>query len=229
MSRIETVMLLHGIGGNRTGKSDDYFQYLDNECKKMGVNCVIPSMPRGAEYETWREEFNNGGFDKSVCPETLVLAQSLGTQFFVKYLCEKAGKISGNDEVGAYISCAGMKHLTKVRDVSDNLGGSIDTSGNERAEEFLVKTVDSFKVSDKEYKCFKNFKFPKVSIYGGRDLFYSKDNLEAYADAIGAKKVFLKERGHFSGVDGHTEFPEALDLVKAKLVNRKSKSSEVGL
>jgi predicted alpha/beta hydrolase family esterase len=78
-----------------------------------------------------------------------------------------------------------------------------------------------FKVSKEEYKKFAGFSFPKYSCYSNNDNYFGQLNLESYANDIGAKHIFLKDKGHFSITDGVYEFPEVIDIIKGLRIERR--------
>ena len=59
-----------------------------------------------------------------------------------------------------------------------------------------LSALKSFYATDKEYEDFKNLNFSKFSIYGGKDCFFTKENLKNYARKIGAKEYFDKDGVH---------------------------------
>jgi len=190
------IILIHGTGGY---KSESYFAWLKIECEKIGLNVFIPQMPGwrdGGTYEMWRDIFDKE-CGHLISKETIILAQSLGTRFAVKYLGEV------NKEVKAYISCAGMYDMAKMRDTPENVL---------RIKDFELQ-IPSFTVSKDEYKKFANFNFPKFSFYSDNDNFFEQSNLELYANSIDAKHILVKGKGHFSIFAGVREFPEVLEII----------------
>lgn len=50
--------------------------------------------------------------------------------------------------------------------------------------------LKSFYPTNKQYEIFKNLSFIKYSIFGGKDCFFTTENLSKYADDIGSEKIF---------------------------------------
>ncbi|MDR3264178.1 MAG: alpha/beta hydrolase [Clostridiales bacterium] len=193
---MKNVILIHGIGGY---KKESYFGYLKDECEKLGLKVFVPQMPGwrdGGTYEKWVEIFEKecGAINEY----TLVLGQSLGTQFAVKYFAEK------NKEILAYISCAGMSSMAKLRPTPENA---------ERGKDF-EKIIPSFAISKEEYEKFYSLRFPKFSFYSDNDNFFEQSNLEKYVADIGSTPTIVKGKGHFSIGAGVFKFPEVMELIK---------------
>jgi len=189
---MKNIILIHGIAGY---KRESYFEWLKPECEKLGLKVFMPQMPaffEGGTYQQWREIFEK---ECVLSKDTIVYAQSLGTQFAVKYI---------DKDIAAYISCAAARNLLNVRPTQEN---------NASAKNF-EHMVPSFLVSEDEYAKFKSLKCPKFSLYSDNDNYFEQANLEEYAKAIGSKPILVKGKGHFSINAGVHELPEALEIIK---------------
>ncbi len=173
---VKNVIFVCGLGGD-AGMT--YVAELKNFCESKSMNFFAPKMPNfedGITYQKYVESFENLLEHKKInLSETLVIGQSAGTNFAVKYFANHPTILSG------YISVSGFsakpdqplfKNSTKL------------------------SALESFYATDKEYEIFKNLLFPKFSIYGGKDCFFTKKNLKNYATKIGAKEYFDKNGVH---------------------------------
>ncbi len=193
---MKNLLLIHGIGGLHR---ETYFEHLKAYCENIGLNVVMPSLGGyrdGITYQTWKDLFDNN-YKSLLNKDTIVLAQSIGTQFIVKYLAENKLK------VGAYISCAGPYDATEFRDEI-----------KESAQRFVV-AAKTFIPNEKEYKTFNNLPFKKYSFYSNNDCFFEQANLEKYVNAIGSIGCLLPNRSHFSVDGAPAELKEVEEFIKS--------------
>lgn len=188
---MKNIIVIHGVGGL---EREVYFSHLADTCKELGLEVIIPSLGsyrQGTTYSLWKEYFDKFLKDK-IDKDTIIVAQSIGTQFAVKYLSEKKIKI------GAYISTAGPFDVLSYREEQ-----------KEPARRF-ENTAITFKPTIDEFNSFRELDFPKFSLYCDNDIFFEQENLENYARAINSKPVFVKGKAHF----GVPEVKELEDLIK---------------
>ncbi len=172
------VIFICGLGGD-AGMT--YVENLKTFCINRGYKFYVPRMPAFGEevsYQKYKE-----AFEKTVCEnkienfdDVLVIAQSAGTNFAVKYFANNPTILKG------YISCAGFYN-------------GADKQITEETKNKLA-VLESFYPTQEEYAKFKNLAFDKYSIYGGKDCFFTEQNLQQYADNIGAKSFFDKDGYH---------------------------------
>lgn len=191
------AIIIHGLGGLK----EQYFPHLAKVCEGLGLEVVMPSFGSYREntnYEKWHEQFDQS-FLQKLDGETIVVANSLGTQFFVKYLAEK--KVN----VKAYISVAGAGEILNMKPTAP------ERVLNAR------NVSETFAPSKNDFEIFKNFDFPKFSFYSDNDRYFEQSNLEKYTKLIDSKPIFLPNRNHFDQTDDgkiNTEFLELEDLIK---------------
>ena len=99
--------------------------------------------------------------------DTLLVCQSAGTNFAVKYFSHSPATLKG------YISVSGFSSKPDRPNIK-GVG--------------RLQVLETFYASNKEYETFKNLNFPKFSIYGGKDCLFTVNNLKTYAQKIGAKQ-----------------------------------------
>ena len=199
---ITNIIYIHGVGGVHR---ESYITWLEKELKHLNLNVIIPSLGGyrdGITYLSWKTEFEKL-CKNYINKNTIVIAQSMGTQFFVKYMAET------NGEVAAYISCAAPYGARNIKPQEDM-----------EKLKLMGKAAKTFIPTAKEYNRFKNLTFNKYSFYSNGDIFFELDNLEKYYKAIGATPHFIKNKGHFNFSAGVHDFPELLNLVK-EIINIK--------
>lgn len=81
---MKNVFVIHGYNGDT---SETFGPYLKSECEIRKITCFLPIFPvkQEATFEKWvrvMDEFLEKGL---IHEQTIVIAHSLGTQFWVKY------------------------------------------------------------------------------------------------------------------------------------------------
>ena len=192
---MKNIVVVHGIGGI---EKEPYFPHLKQTCETLGLNVFMPSLGSYRDqvtYDMWRDYFDNNILPY-INEDTIFVAQSMGTQFAVKYIVEK------NLKIGAYISCAGPYNILEMKKTAP-----------ERAFSF-APTSSLFKPSDAEYEAFKQKDFKKYSLFCDDDIFFEQTNLQNYSKAINSIPIFIKGKGHFNFDAGVFELNELEDLIK---------------
>lgn len=191
---MKNVVLIHGNGGLI---KEPYFPHLKDFCTSLGLQVFMPELGGkndGITYESWKNIFDDEILSY-INSETIIVAQSLGTQFAVKYLSEK------NLNVGAYISCAAPYDILQLRKTLLDITPSVNT------------TSKKIKPSKAEFAKFKSFNFPKYSLFSDNDKFFEQSNLERYSNEIGSIPVLTKGKGHYNFSTGITKLDELEDLI----------------
>lgn len=156
-----------------------YVESLKKFCHEKNMRFFAPTMPtfeEGITYQKYVDSFENLlKHEKIDLDDTLLIGQSAGTNFAVKYFAKHPTNLKG------YISVSGFS-------------GKPDQPLYKNSQK--LSALESFYPNDEEFKIFKNLKFPKFSIFGGKDCFFTKENLENYAHKIGAKEYFDKNGVH---------------------------------
>ena len=192
---LKKVILIHGVGG--IGK-EKYFPATKKFLENLGLEVFMPSLggyKENTSYESWSDFFDKN-LKHKFGKDTIVIAQSIGTQFLIKYLSKT------NLELGLYISCCGPRFMQACFG-ENNLRDKVSTS---------------FIPSDEEFETFKNLNFPKHSFYSDNDTFFNLENLESYADAIGAEKHLCLNRAHFNFDGAEGGVAELENFLKAQIL-----------
>lgn len=201
---IKNIVIIHGIGGI---EKEPYFPHLYDFCEGLGIDVYMPSLggyKQGITYEIWKEYFDKNIL-QYIGKDTIIVAQSNGTQFSVKYLAER------NLKINTYISLAGFKDI-KFRPEEE-----------EYCKKFEPTSV-LFAPSEEEYKKFKKLKFKKYSLFSDNDTFFEEDNLRKYIKAIGSEEVYLKDKAHFNKENKVEELERLIE--KIVIDSRKERKTE---
>lgn len=193
---MKNIIIIHGIGGLHR---ETYFEHLKQFCEDIGLNVIMPSLggyKDGITYKKWEQIFNDN-YKHMFNKETIVLAQSVGTSFAVKYIAKN------NLEIGCYISCAAPYNINKFR-----------PEIKESAQRF-VPAAKTFIPTKKEFELFKSLTLKKYSFYSNNDCFFEQSNLEKYSKAIGSIPTLLPNKNHFSVDGGATKIEEVEALIKS--------------
>ena len=194
MVKIKNIILIHGMAGIKDGS---YFYPLKDRFEKQGIKVFMPRFhcfkEEGFCYKEWEKYF----LDKKdlFCDETILISQSLGTQFAVKFLSENKLK------VGLFVSCAGAYDFKVMREEILNAALMI-----EKTKDFLPKK--------KDFEYLKSQNFEKYSLFTDNDTFFFQDNLERYAREIGAKAYLIPGKAHFNVPAGVKSLPELEELIE---------------
>ena len=191
---IKNIVLIHGIAGIKDGS---YFYPLKKKFESLGIKIYMPKFHGYKEDEFSYLEWENYFLQNKdlFCDETILIAQSLGTQFAVKFLSEnKLG-------VALYVSCAGAYDFSEMREEITNARLML-----EKARDFLP--------TEKDFEYMKNANFKKFSLFTDNDTFFFQKNLEKYAEKIGATPFLIKGKAHFNVPAGVKRLPELETLLE---------------
>lgn len=192
--KIKNLVLIHGRGPSL------WLGCVQDELAKQSINIkvVTPHLCGKSEtYKAWKSKFERQKCGRFVNESTIFVAHSLGSQFAVKYLVEL------RKEIGGYISVAAPREIAAVM-----------TNDDERRNHFKdLADKYGFGLDENDCAVFKNLKFPKISVYCDdfTDDTFDVKNMGKYADAIGARHVLVKNKGHFKD---ERMYPEILESIK---------------
>lgn len=185
------VFIIHGWGGN---PEEGWFPWLKKELEAKGFEVRVPAMPdtENPEIETWVSYLA-----KSVgMPDenTYFVGHSIGCQTILRYL----DSLPEDAKVGGVVLVAGWVSLTPM------------ATRTEEEKEIVMpwykNPIDLQKVKKQSKKI--------TAIFSDNDPFVPlKENSETYKNELGAKIIIENNKGHFSGSDGITELPSALNAV----------------
>lgn len=190
----KNAILIHGIGGL---SKELFFPKTKTLLESFGLEVFMPSLKSYNEnisYDSWKDYFDKKLKDK-IGKDTIVVAQSLGTQFIVKYLHDAGVR------PGLYISCCAPRNIEECFGKKEQ---------RDRVATLFIPTSE-------EFESFKQMRFEKHSFFSDNDTFFSQGNLEAYADAIGAQKHLVSGKAHFNFEGAEHGVAELEEFLKSQI------------
>ncbi|MFA5841465.1 MAG: alpha/beta hydrolase [Candidatus Paceibacterota bacterium] len=184
------VFIIHGWDGY---PEEGCFPWLKKELENRGFSVFNPAMPEplNPRIETWVPFLAKqvGVPDQN----TILLGHSIGAQTVLRYL-ESFG---GNAKVGGVVLLAGWVHLTdEAYEDKEDLNIALP---------WLEKAINW----DKVRPCAGKF----VGIFSDNDELVPLTDSEIFREKLGAQIIIEHNKGHFSGEDGVTELPSALQAI----------------
>lgn len=181
------VFIIHGWDGY---PEEGWFPWLKKELEAKGFEVMVPPMLDAAEpkIETWLHclEKAVGKPDES----TYFVGHSIGCQTIIRYL-ETSGK-----KVGGAVFVAGWFVLSDLETEEEKIIG----------KPWLETPIDF----DRVKATTRNF----VAIFSKDDpVVPLEENRKLFKERLNPKIIVENNKGHFSGSDGVTELPSALDAV----------------
>ncbi len=185
---MKRVFIIHGWSGY---PEEGWFPWLKAELEKKGFSVLIPSMPDPDEpkIETWIPFFKN--IVSTPDRETYFVGHSIGCQAIIRYL----ETLPEGSKIGGAVFVAGWYDLRNLK--------------TEEEKRIAGPWVNSPRDDEKIHKIINC----SVAIFSDNDPFVMPENQASWRDKIGAKIIIEHGRGHFSGDDGITELPSALEAL----------------
>lgn len=185
---MKRVFVVHGWGGH---PEEGWFPWLKKELENKGCEVFVPAMPNPAEpkIETWVPFLSQlvGIPDAN----TFFVGHSIGCQTIIRYL----ETLPEDVKIGGAVFVAGWYNLRNLETEKEKriAGPWVNTPRN---DEKIKKAVNQ-----------------AVAIFSDNDPFVLPGNQESWKEKIGAKIIVEHNKGHFSGSDGVSTLPSALDAV----------------
>jgi len=193
---VKNIIFICGAGGD---KGATYAPALKEFCEKLGYKFYFPAMPGFDEeitYNKYSRSFENTLNQIDETENTIVIAQSAGNWFFVKYLYEHDIRFH------SFISCATAASV-------------LDKPFESTVKDKLLDISKEFMPTISMFDKFRKLPFEnKVFLYGGKDRFFSRDAQEAWGSLIGAQKWFIEDMPHFTTSENIKEFKELHNLIQ---------------
>lgn len=181
------VFIVHGWGGS---PQEGWFPWLKSELEDKGFVVKIPSMPdtENPKIETWIPHLSKvvGDVDEN----TFFVGHSIGCQTIMRYL----EALPANKKVGGAIFVAGFLTLMNLPEEE-----------KDTAKPWLQTPIDTEKVKQHSNKF--------IAIFSDNDAVVPFNNKQLFEQKLNAKTIVEHEKGHFSGSDGITQLPIALQSV----------------
>ncbi len=180
---MKTVIIVHGWDGT---PEEGWFPWLKAELEKNGFVVRVPQLPEtgSPRISKWVPALAAAvGVPDT---QTYFVGHSMGCQTIARYL----ETLPEGQQVGGAVFVAGFfKRLTDIDD-------------KETESHWLDTPIDLHKV---------RLHLPKsVAIFSDDDPWVSADNQEDFRDKLGSEIVVEHNKKHFSGEEGTTSLPIAL-------------------
>lgn len=184
------VFIIHGWGGH---PQEGWFPWLKKELEGKGFDVFVPQMP-----ETKKPRIYNWvpAIQKAVGvadSETYLVGHSMGCQAIARYI----EALPNGVKVGGAVFVAGFfKRLTGLED---------DPEVQIMDRHWLTTPLDFQKVKSHMKK--------GVAIFSDDDPWVPLDNTDDFEQKLGCKIIIEHAQKHFSGSEGFTQLPIALNEV----------------
>ena len=182
------VFIIHGWDGY---PGEGWFPWLKNQLEERGFKVFVPAMPEAGQptIERWVPFLANlvGTPDE----QTYFVGHSSGCQTIIRYLA------TIDATIGGAVFVAGFVTLTPL--------ATREEENRKIAEPWLTTPIDFGRAR----RTSSNF----VAIFSDNDEWVPPENARAYEEQLGAKTIVEHAKGHFSGSDGVTELPSALEAL----------------
>lgn len=178
------IFVIHSYNGDT---KDSFAPSVQRFAEKTGASYYFPEFPirQQASYDSWSKVMEK--YESDIQEDTIVIAHSLGTLFFPKWVAKNQKRIKG------FISVAGY----------------VDYEGREDLEEIMT----SFYPSKEEFdSCIRLMKY-RYSIYSNHDRMNKKEKLVRYAELLEATQIMVEGAGHFDPESGVQEIQPLNDLL----------------
>jgi predicted alpha/beta hydrolase family esterase len=185
---MKRVFIIHGWEGY---PEEGWFPWLKGELEKQGAVVVVPAMPHAdkPQLNEWLPHLQS--LVGTPDEQTYFVGHSLGCITILRYL----ETLEPTQRVGGAVLVAGFpEHLTRYPQIESFFPHPLD---NER-----IKLV-----------C-PNL----VAIHSDNDKYVALSHAETFRTQFNAEVTILPNMNHFSGNDGVTALPEALDAIKKILL-----------
>ena len=180
------VFIIHGWDGF---PGEGWFPWLKAELELRGFSVFLPAMPQpnAPKIETWIPFLANlvGDADQN----TFFVGHSIGCQTIIRYL----QTLPQGAKIGGAVFVAGWYNLRNLKTEEDKriAGPWVNTPRDDQKIKQVINKA--------------------IAIFSDNDPFVIPANMDSWRNLIGAKIIVEHNKGHFSGSDGITELPSALD------------------
>ncbi len=185
---MKRVFIIHGWGGN---SEESWFPWLKKELEQRKFKVIVPNMPNSKipKIDAWVSHLteNIGKADKN----TFLVGHSIGCQAIMRYL----EQLSPKEKIGGAVLVAGFFTLI-----------GLTTKEKPIAKPWLENSIDFKKVKE---HC-SNL----TVILSDNDSYVPlEENKLKFEKELNAKVIVKHNLGHFSGENGITELPSALQEI----------------
>ncbi|MEM4247276.1 MAG: alpha/beta hydrolase [Candidatus Woesearchaeota archaeon] len=183
---MKRVIIVHGWSDNPEGS---WFPWLKRKLEEKGFRVEVPAMPDTniPRIDAWVSHLARvvGKPDK----DTFLVGHSIGCQTIMRYLEKANGKVGGVLFVGGWFT---LKKL--------------GTEEQAVANPWLETPINTDKVKSAANRI--------IAIFCDDDEWVPVENAEMFRNRLNAEIIIETGKGHFTGDDGVTELPEALEAIE---------------
>lgn len=182
------VFIIHGWDGY---PEEGWFPWLKKELEKRGFLVSVPAMPNAAEprIETWIPYVHK--LVGQANENTFFVGHSIGCQAIIRYL----QTLPVGTKIGGAVFVAGWYNVRRLE--------------TEEEQQIAGPWVNEPR-DDKKIRGVVN---RAIAIFSDDDPFVMPENQRSWHEKVGATIIVEHQRGHFSGSDGVTELPSALEAM----------------
>ena len=179
---MKNYFIIHGSFGS---SQENWFPWLENEISRGGEKrCFNLDFPTGVNKQTYQNwEMVLDSVKRFITEDSVFFCHSISCIFLVKYC------VKNNIKIGKAVFVSGFNHYFVLDEDFDDVNCTMFTN---RTEEF--------KKLCKERVCFFSHNDPYVKL----------EKLQEFADQVDARKVVVKDAGHFNKAAGYTKFDALL-------------------
>lgn len=181
------IFIIHGWGGD---PREGWLPWTKNELKKHNFKAEIPAMPNteNPTITEWVSHLRSviGKSDQN----TYFIGHSIGCQTIMRYI----ETLKEGERAGGVVYVAGWFHLTNQTDEEKEI-----------AKPWLETPINFEKIKRHTEKC--------TAIFSDNDPYVPLNDSEIFKEKLGASIIIEHNKGHFSGSDGITELPSALNAI----------------
>ncbi len=179
---MKNYFIIHGSFGN---SQENWFPWLENEILRGGEKrCFNLDFPIGVNKQTYQNwEMVLDSIKRFINEDSVFFCHSISCIFLVKYC------VKHNLKIGKAVFVSGFNHYLGLDEDFDDVNCTMFTN-----------RTNEFKKLCKERVCFFSYNDPYVTL----------EKLQEFAEKVDARKVVVKDAGHFNKASGYTKFGELL-------------------
>ena len=187
---MKRVFIVHGWDGT---PEESWFPWLKQQLEERGLEVSVPQMPEAhnPRIQNWVPALVAavGTVDK----DTYFIGHSMGVQTIARYI----ESLPDGSHVGGAVFVAGFfKRLTGLEN---------DPDVQETDKHWLTAPIDLEKVAQRMRA--------SIAIFSDNDPWVPLDNQDDFRRQLHSLVITVRSMGHFSGNDGITELPVALEAL----------------
>jgi predicted alpha/beta hydrolase family esterase len=180
---VKRAIIVHGWSDNPEGS---WFPWLKRKLEEKGMKVEVPAMPDTdiPKIDAWVKKLEETVGNPD--KDTFLVGHSIGCQAIMRYLEKTNAKVGGILFVAGWFTLKGLGNDEQIV-----------------AKPWLETPINTDKVKTNKI----------IVILCDDDPYVPVSNAETFKKRLNAEIIMQTGKGHFSGEDGVTELPEALEAV----------------